>query len=161
MASGKTPIVAAVLADGLIAAVKFLGGALTGSSVMIAEGIHSILDGGSASLVLVYFWTTVVAMLAFFIGGGFAVLEGVLALRDHEHRRVWINFVVLAAAAAFNGVSLWIAIRELKRYQRDKSYRAASSRSCGRATIRRCSSPCSPIWGRSSAWRSSPRRAAW
>jgi len=143
MASSKKSIVAAVIADGLIAAVKFLGGALTGSSVMIAEAIHSILDGGSASLILlgerlgarppndrhpfghgkeVYFWTTVVAMLAFFLGGGFAVLEGVMALREREHQRIWINFVVLGAAFIFNAVSLRIAIRELKRYQRDKRY---------------------------------------
>jgi cation diffusion facilitator family transporter len=143
MASSKKSIVAAVIADALIAGVKFLGGALTGSSVMVAEGIHSILDGGSASLVLlgerlgarpasdrhpfgqgkeVYFWTTVVAMLVFFLGGGFAVIEGVLALREKEHQRIWINFVVLGAAFIFNAVSLWIAIGELKRYQKDKRY---------------------------------------
>ena len=143
VASSRKSIVAAVVADLLIAGVKFVGGALTGSAVMVAEGIHSVLDGGSASLVLlgqrlgrrpaserhpfgrgkeVYFWTTVVAMLAFVIGGGFAVLEGVLALREHQHRRVWINFVVLGAAFVFNGVSLFVATRELKRYQRDKRY---------------------------------------
>lgn len=143
MASSKKSIVAAIIADALIAGVKFLGGALTGSTVMIAEGIHSILDGGSASLILlgerlgtrppndrhpfghgkeVYFWTTVVAMLAFFLGGGFAVLEGVLSLREKEHQRLWINFVVLSAAFLFNAVSLFIAIRELKRYQKDKRY---------------------------------------
>ena len=142
--SSKKSIVASVVADLLIALVKFIGGALTGSAVMVAEGIHSLLDGGSASLVLlgeqlsarpatrrhpfghgkeVYFWTTVVAMLAFIIGGGFAVLEGVLALREREHRRMWINFVVLGAAFVFNAVSLWIAVRELKRYQKRKGYR--------------------------------------
>ena len=143
MASSKKSIVAAISADALIAAVKFAGGALTGSAVMIAEGIHSLLDGGSASLVLlgqrlsgrppsdrhpfgrgkeVYFWTTVVAMLAFVIGGGFAVLEGVMALHEGEQRHVWVNFVVLGAAFVFESVSLWIAVRELKRYQRDKRY---------------------------------------
>jgi cation diffusion facilitator family transporter len=142
----KKSNVVALVADVLIAAVKFLGGALTGSAVMIAEGIHSLLDGGSASLVLlgerlgarpatrrhpfghgkeVYFWTTVVAMLAFVVGGGFAVLEGVLALREREHQRLWINFVVLAAAFVFNGVSLYIAVRELKRYQRRKGYQGS------------------------------------
>jgi cation diffusion facilitator family transporter len=144
VASSKRAIVAAVAADAAIAAVKFAGGALTGSVVMVAEGIHSLLDGSSASLVLlgqhlgarpaderhpfghgkeVYFWTTVVAMLGFVVGGGFAVLEGVLALREHEHRRLWINFIVLAAAFVFNAVSLWIALRELRRYQRAKGYR--------------------------------------
>jgi cation diffusion facilitator family transporter len=142
--SSKKSIVASVVADVAIAAVKFVGGALTGSAVMVAEGIHSLLDGGSASLVLlgehlsarpatrrhpfghgkeVYFWTTVVAMLAFVVGGGFAVLEGVLALREREHRHLWINIVVLAAAFVFNAGSLWIAVRELKRYQRRKGYR--------------------------------------
>jgi cation diffusion facilitator family transporter len=143
MASSKKSIVAAVIADVAIAGVKFLGGALTGSAVMVAEGIHSLLDGGSASLVLlgehlsarpatrrhpfghgkeVYFWTTVVAMLAFVIGGGFAVLEGAMALREREHRHLWINFVVLGAAFVFNAVSLWIAVRELERYQKAKGY---------------------------------------
>ena len=89
---------------------------------MVAEGIHSLLDGSNASLVLlvqrlgrrppsdrhpfghgkeVYFWTTVVAMLACVLGGGFAVLEGVMALREREHQRVWIDFVVLGAAFVF------------------------------------------------------------
>jgi cation diffusion facilitator family transporter len=142
--SSKKSIVASVAADLLIAVVKFIGGALTGSAVMVAEGIHSVLDGGSASLVLlgehlsgrppthrhpfghgkeVYFWTTVVAMLAFVIGGGFAVLEGALAMREREHRRMWINFVVLGAAFVFNAVSLWIAVRELERYRKRKGYR--------------------------------------
>jgi len=45
-----------------------------------------------------------------------------MALREREHQRIWINFVVLGAAFIFNAVSLRIAIRELKRYQRDKRH---------------------------------------
>ena len=52
MASTRRPIAAAVVADALIAVCKFAGGALTGSAVMVAEGIHSLLDGGSMSLIL-------------------------------------------------------------------------------------------------------------
>jgi len=141
--SSKKSIISSVTADTLIAILKFGAGALTGSAVMIAEGIHSVLDGGSASLVLlgerlgarpatrrhpfghgkeVYFWTAVVAMLGFVLGGGFAVIEGVMALRSGQHERVWMNFVVLGGAFAFDGASLFIALRELRRYKRDKKY---------------------------------------
>src|SRR5262249_6087845 len=60
----------------------------------------------------------------FFVGAAFAVLEGVMALRRQSApARPWINFVVLAAAFVFNAGSLYVAVRELKRYQRDKGYR--------------------------------------
>lgn len=144
MASAKKSIKAAVLADVTIALVKFLGGALTGSSVMLAEGAHSLVDGGNASLLLygqrrgarppderhpfghageVYFWSILVAMLAFVLGGGFAVLEGILSFHHQEHGRLWPNFLILGIAFVFDGGSLLIARRELKRYQRERGYR--------------------------------------
>jgi cation diffusion facilitator family transporter len=143
-ASSKKAIVAAIIADVGIAGVKFLGGALTASAVMTAEGIHSLVDAGNASLMLlgqrraarppddehpfgygreVYFWTSVVAMLMFFLGGGFAVLEGVMALSERESSRWWMNYIVLGVAFVFDGVSLVIAVRELRRYKREKGYR--------------------------------------
>lgn len=137
-------MVAAVAADGAIAIVKFLGGAFTGSAVMMAEGAHSIVDGANTSLMLlgqkraarpptelhpfgygneVYFWSAVVAMVAFVVGGGFAVVEGVLGWHESARGPLWPNLVILGAAGLFNGASLWIALRELERYKRDKGYR--------------------------------------
>lgn len=143
MASAKKSVLAAIVADVAIAAVKFVTGALSGSAVMIAEGVHSAIDGGNASLLLlgqrrarrppteqhpfgyareVYFWTIIVAMMAFVLGGGFSVVEGLLALREKPHGAVWPSFVALAFAFVFDATSLAIAARELGRYKREKKY---------------------------------------
>lgn len=143
MASAKKSVIAAVIADLAIAVVKFLGGALTGSAVMVAEGVHSVVDGANASLLLlgqkraarppneqhpfgyareVYFWTIIVAMVAFVLGGGFAAVQGVMALKTHEHGGVWPNYLILGVAFAFDGTSLTIALREFGKYRREKRY---------------------------------------
>ena len=146
VASSRKAIVAAVAADLAIAALKLVGGAITGSSVMVAEGIHSIVDGANASLILlgqrrarrpptsrhpfghgmeVYFWTVIVAMVTFVLGGGFAVVEGLLSWRSRGGGRVGLDFAILGGAFVFNAVSLAIATRELKRYQRESGYRGS------------------------------------
>jgi cation diffusion facilitator family transporter len=142
-ASSKRAIVASVAADVAIAAVKFLGAAFTRSSVMVAESIHSLVDGANASLMLlgqkraarppnerhpfghgneVYFWSAVVAMVAFVVGGGFAVVEGFYGWHEPPRGPIWPNLAILAAAFAFNGISLAIALRELERYKQEKGY---------------------------------------
>jgi cation diffusion facilitator family transporter len=146
VASARKAIMTGVAADGAIAAVKLLGGTLTGSAVMIAEAIHSLVDGANALLLLlgerrsqrpatsrhpfghgkeVYFWTVVVAMVTLVVGGCLAALEGVLGWRAHAPRRVWIDFAILGAALVFNGASLFVAVRELYRYQRETGYRGS------------------------------------
>ncbi|HET8809444.1 MAG TPA: cation diffusion facilitator family transporter [Flavobacteriaceae bacterium] len=135
MAAGGSnlAIYGAIGANILIATAKFIGAAITGSSAMMAEGIHSLVDTGNGFLLLlgikrskrkpdklhpfgygkeVYFWSFVVSMLIFAVGGGFAIYEGIHALQAPSIAEdPTINYVVLTAAVAFEGTALFIALR--------------------------------------------------
>ena len=133
----KVAVVAAILANLLIAVSKFVAGALTGSSAMIAEGVHSLVDTGNGGLVLwgmrrsarpadaghpfghgmeLYFWTLIVAVSIFGIGGGVSAYEGVQHLM---HPTAVENplpaYLVLAIAFVIEGASFTVAIREFGR----------------------------------------------
>ena len=138
MASGsKISIYGAIAANILIAVSKFTASFFTGSSAMLAEGIHSTIDTGNGFLLLlglkrakkpadaihpfgygkeVYFWSFVVSILIFALGGGFAIWEGVHAIRHPEliENPIW-NYVVLAAAILFEGTSLIIALKNFNK----------------------------------------------
>ena len=95
MAGGGTKaVVAAMIANAVIAVAKFVAAAVTGSSAMLSEGIHSVADTGNQALLLVgnrrshkppdsrhpfgygqelYFWSLIVAMILFGLGGGFSM----------------------------------------------------------------------------------------
>ncbi len=98
-------IYAAAGANLAIAVAKFVGGALTGSTAMLAEGVHSVVDTANQVLLLVgmkrserpaddrhpfgygreiYFYAFVVALMIFLGGGVFAVYEGIARIRDPE-----------------------------------------------------------------------------
>lgn len=134
MAGGSNiAIYGAIGANILIATGKFTGAAITGSSAMMAEGIHSLVDTGNGLLLLlgikrskrkpdkmhpfgygkeVYFWSFVVSMLIFAVGGGFAIYEGIHALQNPSIAEdPTINYIVLGAAAVFEGTALFIALR--------------------------------------------------
>ena len=127
-------IYGAIAANVAIAVTKFAVAAITGSSAMLSEGIHSAVDTFNGILLLVglrlsrrpatpehpfghgkelYFWSLIVAVLIFGLGGGVSVYEGVQHIRQPEPLRdpTW-NYVVLAAAAVFEGVSFFIALRQ-------------------------------------------------
>jgi cation diffusion facilitator family transporter len=130
----KIAVVAAMVGNMLIATIKFLAGSITGSSAMIAEGIHSLVDTGNGALVLLgmrkstapadsehpfghgkelYFWTLVVAISIFAIGGGMSVYEGVLHLQNPSPLEdPTINYIVLAVSALIEGISFFIAMRQ-------------------------------------------------
>jgi len=130
-------VFAAMLGNLCIAAAKFIAAAFTGSSAMLSEGIHSVVDTGNQALLLVgdrrsrrppdelhpfghgrelYFWSLVVAIVLFGFGGGLSLYEGILHLRraPEPGDPVW-NYVVLAVAFAAEGASLSVALRELRR----------------------------------------------
>ncbi|MAW95289.1 MULTISPECIES: cation diffusion facilitator family transporter [unclassified Leeuwenhoekiella] len=138
MASGsKISIYGAIAANLLIAASKFTASFFTGSSAMLAEGIHSTIDTGNGFLLLlglkrgkkpadarhpfgygkeIYFWSFVVSILIFSLGGGFAIWEGVHSLQDPQiiEDPTW-NYAVLVAAILFEGTSLIIALKNFNK----------------------------------------------
>jgi cation diffusion facilitator family transporter len=138
----KVAVVAAVVGNLLVAVSKFVAAALTGSSAMIAEGIHSLVDTGNGGLVLLgmrradrpadrahpfghgkelYFWTLIVAISIFGIGSGMSIYEGVLhLLAPTTVENPWPNYLVLAIALVIEGSSFWIAMREFNTARGDR-----------------------------------------
>lgn len=127
-------IYAAMAANVGIAITKFIVAGMTGSSAMLSEGIHSAVDTFNGVLLLVglklsrrpatpehpfghgkelYFWSLIVAVLIFGLGGGVSFYEGVQHMRHPEplHDPFW-NYLVLGVAALFEGTSFVIALRE-------------------------------------------------
>ncbi|HEX6630997.1 MAG TPA: cation diffusion facilitator family transporter [Gemmatimonadaceae bacterium] len=130
-------IYASIGANVLIAATKFTAAAFSGSSAMVAEGVHSMVDSCDGALLLLgrhrsrrppderhpfghgkelYFWSLIVALLFFAVGGGMSVYEGILHILHPEPIRdpTW-SYVVLGVAALFDGTSFVIAVREMRR----------------------------------------------
>jgi cation diffusion facilitator family transporter len=128
-------VVAAIAANVAIAIVKFVAAALTGSSAMLSEGIHSVVDTGDGILLLLggrlsrrppdeehpfghgkelYFWTLIVAILIFAVGGGMSLYEGITHIRHPNDmvKATW-NYVVLAIAASLEATSFFVATREI------------------------------------------------
>ncbi len=130
-------IYAALIGNSLIAVTKFAAAAFTGSSAMLSEAIHSLVDTGNQLLMLhglrrskqpadeqhpfgygmeVYFWSFVVAIVVFAVGAGVSIYEGVSKiLEPHTVTDVMINYLVLGSAAVFEAVAWWIAFREFGR----------------------------------------------
>ena len=142
MAGGsKTVIYAALAGNGAIAATKFAAAAYTGSSAMLSEAVHSLVDTSNQVLLLlgiarsrlppddehpfghgmeVYFWSFVVAILIFGLGAGISFYEGVQHILAPEPVGDFIvNYVVLGCALVFEGTSWWIALREFNRTRGD------------------------------------------
>jgi len=137
MAKSKIPIYGAIAANVAIAVTKFVVAGITGSSAMLSEGIHSAVDTLNGVLLLVglklsqrpatpehpfghgkelYFWSLIVAVLIFGLGGGVSFYEGVLHIRNPEPMRdpMW-NYVVLGVAGVFEGSSFVIALRQFRK----------------------------------------------
>ncbi|HEY5112853.1 MAG TPA: cation diffusion facilitator family transporter [Coriobacteriia bacterium] len=138
----KVAIVAAIVGNLLVAISKFVAAAFTGSSAMISEGIHSLVDTGNGTLVLfglkradrpadaghpfghgkeLYFWTLIVAISIFGIGGGMSIYEGVMSLIEHTHiENPWLNYLVLAIAMVIEGSSFFIAMHQFNAARGDR-----------------------------------------
>lgn len=143
-ASSKKALLGALSANLAIAVTKFVVGAITRSTVMIAEGIHSLVDTGNSGLMLLgrahsrrpaddahpfgygmelYFWSLVVAMVVFGGGGGLSIYEGIKALiHPRMITDLWPNFIVIGGAAIFETASLVIGLREFAAYRREKRF---------------------------------------
>ncbi len=151
MAKSRVSIYAAIAANVAIAVTKFVVAGITGSSAMLSEGIHSAVDTFNGVLLLVglklsqrpatpehpfghgkelYFWSLIVAVLIFGVGGGLSFYEGVQHVLHSEPMRdpMW-NYVVLGAAAVFEGASFAIALRQFLAQKGDTPFWEALHRS--------------------------------
>ena len=125
-------VVVALVCNLGIAGIKFAAAVLSGSSAMLSEAIHSLVDTANQGLLLtgikraarpadaahpfgygreLYFWSFVVAILLFSLGAGLAIYEGVdKMLHPQKIENVRLVYAVLAAALALEGVSTWRAV---------------------------------------------------
>ena len=138
MATGsKKVIIAALIGNSLISITKFFAAFMTGSSAMLSEGIHSLVDTGNQILLLhgikqstkpadenfpfghgkeIYFWSFIVAILIFALGGGISIYEGIQhLLHPSEMKNPMINYIVLGLAMIFEGAAWAFALREFSR----------------------------------------------
>jgi cation diffusion facilitator family transporter len=133
---GKKAIIAALLANLGIAVAKFVGFLITSSSSMLAESIHSLADSGNQSLLLLggsrarrpedderqfgygrerYFWSFIVALVLFFLGGAFSLYEGVQKLmHPHELESPSVAIGILIMAIGLETYSFRTAIHEAR-----------------------------------------------
>jgi cation diffusion facilitator family transporter len=142
---GSTKVIYAALAgNALIAATKFAAGLYTGSSAMLSEAVHSLVDTGNQGLLLfgiarsrrpaderhpfgygmeVYFWAFVVAILIFGLGAGVSIYEGFAKLANpHPITNFAINYAVLGAALVFEGFAWTIAYREFNKVRGSRGF---------------------------------------
>ena len=132
--SSKKVIVAALIGNALIAVTKFVAAAITGSSAMLSEGIHSVVDTGNQGLLLygmkqakkpadehfpfghgkeIYFWSFIVAILIFAVGAGVSLYEGIKHIIDPEPiQHAIVIYVVLGLAMVFEGAAWYFAFTE-------------------------------------------------
>lgn len=146
MAGGSNPVKAVLYALGAnfgIAITKSVAAAITGSGAMLAEAIHSFSDCANQGLLLfgmkqakqaptadfplgfgkaIYFWSFVVAILLFSVGGMFSVYEGWHKLHAPEAlNKPWIAIGVLVVAIGLESVSCWGALTEIRKVQNGRS----------------------------------------
>ncbi len=140
----KLPIYAAIAANLAIAIAKFVSAGFSGSSAMISEGIHSLVDTGNGGLLLfgiykskkpaddnhpfghgkeLYFWSLIVAILIFSIGGGMAIYKGISHVSDPAPLTdpFW-SYVVLGIAFLFESAALFFALKNFRKEKGNNSY---------------------------------------
>lgn len=133
-AANSTKVVAIAFACNLgIAVAKFAAAAYTGSSAMLSEAIHSLVDTSNQVLLFhglrraarppdarhpfgyakeLYFWSFVVAILLFSLGAGVSIYEGVQKLQHpHPITNVEVNYVILGVAILLESISTWQALK--------------------------------------------------
>jgi cation diffusion facilitator family transporter len=136
----RSAVIAAIAGNVAIAVSKLAAAAITGSSAMLSEAIHSLVDTGNGGLMLygmhrsklppdethpfghgheLYFWSLIVGVLIFGLGGGMSIVSGwrhIVEPADLGEPK-W-SFIVLGASAFFEGVSWffgWKAFRSERR----------------------------------------------
>ena len=137
-------VIAAMAGNGLIAVTKIIATMVTGSSAMLSEAVHSVVDTGNQALLLwgikrsskpaderhpfgygmeLYFWTFVVAILIFAIGAGVSLYEGFSKINNPQQvKYIYINYIVLGFAMIFEGGAWIVAFREFRKRKGNLGY---------------------------------------
>lgn len=141
---GSKAIIAALLANAGIAAAKFVGFLVTGSSSMLAESVHSLADTSNQGLLLLgqktsqraatrnhpfgfgrdrYFYSFVVALMLFTLGSVFALYEGIHKLESPEPlSSPIVAVIILVVAIGLESYSFMTAIKESKEIKGDATW---------------------------------------
>ena len=134
--SSRKVIYAAIVGNLFVAATKFGAAAWTGSSAMLSEAVHSVVDTGNSLLLLyglrrakqppdhdhplgyareIYFWSFVVAVMVFALGAGVSLYEGITHILNPEPiQSEAVIYAVLGLSVLFDGTTWWIALRNFK-----------------------------------------------
>ncbi len=154
MASGsssKLVIYAALAGNLMVAATKFGAAVWTGSSAMLSEGVHSLVDTVNQALMLygihraseppdahhplghgreLYFWSFVVALLIFALGAGVSIYQGVVHILHPEPiENFRVSYIVLGLSFVFEGGTWWIAMRAFAKQRGSLGFIDAATRS--------------------------------
>ncbi|MGI4883618.1 MAG: cation diffusion facilitator family transporter [Janthinobacterium lividum] len=144
--SSKIALYGGIATNVAIALSKFVAAYFTGSSAMLSEGIHSLVDTGNGGLLLygtaqsqlppspeypfgrskeLYFWSLIVAMLVFSIGGGMSFYEGVKHILHPEPMEdaKW-NYIVLGFSVVFEGIAAYLSIKAFMETHTDGLFKA-------------------------------------
>ena len=141
---GRKSVIAALFGNLLIAITKFIAAAISGSSSMLTEGVHSLVDTGNQVLLIhgmhrasrpadarhplgygreLYFWSFIVALLIFALGAGVSIYEGLVHIRHPEPmQNLAISYGVLALSAVFEGFSWSVAFREFRQTKGNRGW---------------------------------------
>jgi len=141
--SSVKSILFALLANLGIAITKTVAAVITGSGAMLAESIHSFADCGNQGLLFlglnaskkeptpdhplgygkaIFFWSFIVALILFSMGGLFSIYEGVHKLSSHEGlTSPYIAIVVLSVSMLLEGASLWGCITQINKVKHGES----------------------------------------
>ena len=136
-------ILYALFANTAIAVAKGVAAVMTGSGAMLAEAVHSVADAGNQLLLIlglrqtkkkptddhplgfgksIYFWSFLVAVILFSVGGMFSVYEGTYKLRHPEPlTHTWVAVAVLTFAIVAESISLWGCMREVNKERHGRS----------------------------------------
>ena len=138
----RTAVIAATAGNLAIAIVKFIASAISGSAAMLSEAIHSLVDTANDALMLygihasrkpadaehpfgygheLYFWTLVVGIVFFAVGGGMSIVTGIGHIRAQEaaEASVW-NYAVIGIAVVFEAISWYFGFDAFRKEQRGR-----------------------------------------
>jgi cation diffusion facilitator family transporter len=147
MAAGSASrkvIYAALAGNLMIALTKFAAAWWTGSSAMLSEGVHSVVDTSNKMLLLygikralkprdedhplgygreLYFWSFIVALLIFSLGAGVSFYQGIVHIRaPAEITDPAVNYIVLAVSFVFEGITFLVALKEFNKTRGSLGY---------------------------------------